>query len=125
MKKLKSHFEKYLGFKITKPLENSGRINATSYNVNYIVKLDEFKYYYIDFLLFDCDFMPPLHLRINYKGEIEDLENFQISIMYIAGDDEMRFIEQEKMRFKNRRVAQQLLNKGLASQDDNWLSMYL
>jgi len=77
----------------------------------------------MDILIFKDNFLPPIHKRINHKGEIIDLENFQFSIMYET--EENRIEEQSKMILKNKKLAQRLIKKKLAKESDNWISKYL
>lgn len=124
MNELKISFEQYLNFKINQPLNKIGTFNE-KYKVNYIKGKNNFDKYSIDFLTFKDNIFPPKHLRIDVKGNLTNLENFQYSIMYESGSVEQKIEEEKKMKIHNKKTAMLIINKGLAKKTDEWIDKYL
>jgi len=116
-------FEKMFILQLQTPLDNFGEIQNDEVTTKYIVEKDAAKNIIIDLLIFDNKGFPPLHKKINTKGEIQDLENFQISIMYESQED--RAGQEIRMKEINKWTAKIIIDKGLAVKSECWIQKYL
>ncbi|HSI69039.1 MAG TPA: hypothetical protein VK941_02320 [Gillisia sp.] len=123
MEELRRSFEELFNIQLESPLENSGEIQNNNSRIKYILQIDNPGNKIIDLLLFDGDHFPPQHKRINARGQIQDLENFQFSIMYERPED--RVEEELKMKEVNKKIARILIKKGLAEKCEEWIQKYL
>ncbi|GGE15367.1 hypothetical protein [Psychroflexus salis] len=124
MEKLKAAFEKHLNLKIPERLSNKGSLKG-KIKVNYILSKDSNNNQTIDFLIFDEYQFSPEHLRINSKGEIAKLDNFQVSYIYELDIISQKKVAVKKMKAYNKQVAHLLIKKGLAKRSDEWILEYL
>ena len=83
MEKLINSFEQHFKVKLQNPLKSPGKIQVKELLIKYILYKDTSGNTVLDFLIFDTtNGFPPLHKRINSEGVIQNLENFQFSIMF-------------------------------------------
>ena len=116
-------FQKYFGIELPQPGGESGEIQIKDFNIKYIFTKDASGEKVFDFLIFGRDGFPPLHKRIDANGEVQELENFQFSMMYEFPEE--REAEEKKMRETNNKIAKHLIDKGLAAVNEEWIQKYL
>lgn len=121
--KLIKSFEYFFPLKLQKPLGKTGEIQKDELTIKYLLTKDASEKNVLDFLILDMNSFPPIHKRINTKGEIKDLENFQFSIIYESPED--RVLQEYKMKEINQRTVNIIIKKGLARKDEDWLQKYL
>ena len=73
-----------------------------------------------DFPIFERDGFPPVHKRINAKGEIVALENFQFSIMYESPEERKK--EELLMKKANQETAKTFIDKDLPEKTEAWIN---
>lgn len=122
MKQIKKAFRDFFGFNLNS-LNNSGSIRRNRITINYVLNADSLENTIMDLLIFDDNGFPPVHKRINYDGDIIDLENFQFSLLYESKRE--RKEEQVKMLIKNKKIAENIIKKKLAKKSDKWINKYL
>ena len=122
MDTLRKAFENQLSVKFGISLDTSGTVQKDELTIKYILTKDASEKLVLDFLIFRKDGFRPDHKRINARGEILDLENFQFSIMYEFPEE--RKPEELKRKNHNQRTANLIINKGLADPTDEWIQKY-
>lgn len=123
MELIHRNFKKLFKLMPDYPLGNSGEILKDELTVRYITGFDANKKMIIDFIIFDRYGFPPAHRRIDSKGEIQELEKFQFSIMYESPEEREK--EEKKMAKVNLKTAKSILAKGLAQDSEEWIQIYL
>ena len=115
--------QKHLNLQLPQTLEHSGEIQQKDFRTKYVFDSDSSGKTVLDFLIFGRDGFPPDHKRIDDKGEIQELENFEFSLMYEISEE--RKVAEQKMNCENQKTAEQLIRKGLADGSEDWIQKYL
>lgn len=123
MESLSRSFQNYLNIKLSQPLKKSGEIQRKDFRIKYILTKDASGKTVLDFLIFEEDGFPPLHKRIAANGELQELENFQFSVMYEFPQE--REAEEKKLRETNERIATSLFDKGLVVANEKWIQKHI
>lgn len=120
---LRRSFEQFFQLKLQQPLGKSGEIQISESTIKYVLTKDASEKTVLDFLILDRNGFSPVHKRINTNGEILELENFQFSLMYESMEEKRE--EELKMKRINQKIAELIINKGLADNSEEWIQKYL